>query len=223
MRRSTTLKSDTGRRSSPLGLFVAVTGVSGSGKSTLVNDILYRAAAKEVYGSRAEPGAHTSIKGLDLLDKVIEIDQAPIGRSCAQIRLLTRRCSRTSAIYIPLPESRARGYKPGRFSFNVKGRALRGPSGRRAEADRNEFSPDVYVTQTCVPGRCYNFSETLAVNTKTNPLRICSAMPVEDAASPFAIIPQIRAKLETLTEVGLGYLHLGQPSTTLAGKRSALS
>ena len=200
----------------PLGLFVAVTGVSGSGKSTLVNDILYRAAAKEVYGSRAEPGAHASIKGLDLLDKVIEIDQAPIGRSPrSNPATYTQVFTHIRDLYSKLPESRARGYKPGRFSFNVKGgrcEACQGDGQKRIEMN---FLPDVYVTCDVCRGRRYNH-ETLQVKYKDQSIADLLEMPVEDALSLLENIPQIRAKLETLVEVGLGYLHLGQSSTTLS-------
>jgi len=201
----------------PLGLFVAVTGVSGSGKSTLVNDILYRAAAKEVYGSRAEAGAHTSIDGLDLLDKVIEIDQAPIGRSPrSNPATYTQVFTHIRDLYAKLPESRARGYKPGRFSFNVKGgrcEACQGDGQKRIEMN---FLPDVYVTCDVCRGRRYNH-ETLQVKYKDKSIADLLEMPVEDALSLLENIPQIRAKLETLVEVGLGYLHLGQSSTTLSG------
>jgi len=201
----------------PLGLFVAVTGVSGSGKSTLVNDLLYRAAAKEVYGSRAEPGAHTSIKGLDLLDKVIEIDQAPIGRSPrSNPATYTQVFTHIRDLYAKLPESRARGYKPGRFSFNVKGgrcEACQGDGQKRIEMN---FLPDVYVTCDVCRGRRYNH-ETLQVKYKDQSIADLLEMAVEDALSLLENIPQIRAKLETLVEVGLGYLHLGQSSTTLSG------
>ena len=201
----------------PLGLFVAVTGVSGSGKSTLVNDILYRAAAKEVYGSRAEPGAHASIKGLEQLDKVIEIDQAPIGRSPrSNPATYTQVFTHIRDLYSKLPESRARGYKPGRFSFNVKGgrcEACQGDGQKRIEMN---FLPDVYVTCDVCRGRRYNH-ETLQVKYKDQSIADLLEMPVEDALSLLENIPQIRAKLETLVEVGLGYLHLGQSSTTLSG------
>ena len=214
-RRNTISKTSTW--SFRLGLFVAVTGVSGSGKSTLVNDILYRAAAKEVYGSRAEPGAHTSIEGLDLLDKVIEIDQAPIGRSPrSNPATYTQVFTHIRDLYAKLPESRARGYKPGRFSFNVKGgrcEACQGDGQKRIEMN---FLPDVYVTCDVCRGRRYNH-ETLQVKYKDKSIADLLEMPVEDALSLLENIPQIRAKLETLVEVGLGYLHLGQSSTTLSG------
>ncbi len=201
----------------PLGLFVAVTGVSGSGKSTLVNDILYRAAAKEVYGSRALAGAHASITGLDQLDKVIEIDQAPIGRTPrSNPATYTQVFTHIRDLYSKLPESRARGYKPGRFSFNVKGgrcEACQGDGQKRIEMN---FLPDVYVTCDVCRGRRYNH-ETLQVKYKDKSIADLLEMPVEDALSLLENIPQIRAKLETLVEVGLGYLHLGQSSTTLSG------
>ena len=201
----------------PLGLFIAVTGVSGSGKSTLVNDILYRAAAKEVYGSRAEPGRHGSIVGLDQLDKVIEIDQAPIGRTPrSNPATYTQVFTHIRELYSMLPESRERGYKPGRFSFNVKGgrcEACQGDGQKRIEMN---FLPDVYVTCDVCRGRRYNH-ETLQVKYKNNSIADLLECPVEDALSLLENIPQIRTKLETLVEVGLGYLHLGQSSTTLSG------
>jgi excinuclease ABC subunit A len=201
----------------PLGLFIVVTGVSGSGKSTLVNDVLYRAAAKEVYGSRAEPGAHASITGLDLLDKVIEIDQAPIGRSPrSNPATYTQVFTYIRELYSMLPESRERGYKPGRFSFNVKGgrcEACQGDGQKRIEMN---FLPDVYVTCDVCRGRRYNH-ETLQVKYKNYSIADLLEAPVEEALSLLENIPQIRARLETLVQVGLGYLHLGQSSTTLSG------
>jgi excinuclease ABC subunit A len=201
----------------PLGLFIVVTGVSGSGKSTLVNDVLYRAAAKEVYGSRAEPGAHASITGLDLLDKVIEIDQAPIGRTPrSNPATYTQVFTYIRELYSMLPESRERGYKPGRFSFNVKGgrcEACQGDGQKRIEMN---FLPDVYVTCDVCRGRRYNH-ETLQVKYKNYSIADLLEAPVEEALSLLENIPQIRARLETLVQVGLGYLHLGQSSTTLSG------
>ena len=201
----------------PLGLFVVVTGVSGSGKSTLVNDILYRAAAKEVYGSRAHPGAHVSITGLDQLDKVIEIDQAAIGRTPrSNPATYTQVFTHIRDLFSKLPESRARGYKPGRFSFNVKGgrcEACQGDGQKRIEMN---FLPDVYVTCDVCRGRRYNH-ETLQVKYNGKSIADLLEAPVEDALALLENIPQIRAKLETLVQVGLGYLHLGQSSTTLSG------
>ena len=201
----------------PLGLFIVVTGVSGSGKSTLVNDILYRAAAREVYGSRAEPGAHASITGLDLLDKVIEIDQAAIGRTPrSNPATYTQVFTHIRDLYAKLPESRERGYKPGRFSFNVTGgrcEACQGDGQKRIEMN---FLPDVYVTCDVCRGRRYNH-ETLQVKYKGYSIADLLESPVEDALALLENIPQIKSRLATLVQVGLGYLHLGQSSTTLSG------
>jgi excinuclease ABC subunit A len=201
----------------PLGLFIAVTGVSGSGKSTLVNDILYRAVAKEVYGSRTEPGAHESITGLEEIDKVIEIDQSPIGRTPrSNPATYTQVFTLIRDLYARLPESRERGYKPGRFSFNVKGGRCEACQGDGLKRIEMNFLPDVYVTCDVCRGRRYNH-ETLQVKYKGQSIADLLEMPVEDAFQLLENIPQIKAKLETLVEVGLGYLHLGQSSTTLSG------
>jgi len=201
----------------PLGLFILVTGVSGSGKSTLINDILYRAAAKEVYGSRAEPGAHTSITGLDLIDKVIEIDQSPIGRTPrSNPATYTQVFTPIRDLFAMLPESRQRGYKPGRFSFNVKGGRCEACQGDGLKRIEMNFLPDVYVTCDVCRGRRYNH-ETLQVKYKGKSIADLLEAPVEDALKILENIPQIKAKLETLVRVGLGYLHLGQSSTTLSG------
>jgi excinuclease ABC subunit A len=201
----------------PLGMFIAITGVSGSGKSTLVNDVLYRAAAKEVYGSRAEPGAHASITGLDLLDKVIEIDQAPIGRTPrSNPATYTQVFTHIRELYSMLPESRERGYKPGRFSFNVKGGRCEACQGDGQKRIAMNFLPDVYVTCDVCRGRRYNH-ETLQVKYRDYSIADLLESPVDEALSLLENIPQIRAKLETLVQVGLGYLHLGQSSTTLSG------
>ncbi len=201
----------------PLGTFIVVTGVSGSGKSTLVNDILYRAAAKHVYGSRAEPGAHTSIKGLDNLDKVIEIDQAAIGRSPrSNPATYTQVFSPIRDLFARLPESRARGYKPGRFSFNVKGGRCEACQGDGLKRIEMNFLPDVYVTCDVCRGRRYNH-ETLQVKYKDRSIADLLESSIEDALALLENIPAIQAKLETLVRVGLGYLHLGQSSTTLSG------
>jgi excinuclease ABC subunit A len=201
----------------PLGLFIAVTGVSGSGKSTLVNDILYRAAAKEVYGSRAEPGAHKEIKGLELIDKVIEIDQSPIGRTPrSNPATYTQVFTLIRDWYAKLPESRERGYKPGRFSFNVKGGRCEACQGDGLKRIEMNFLPDVYVTCDVCRRRRYNH-ETLQVKYKGYSIADLLESPIEDALPILENIPQIKVKLETLVEVGLGYLHLGQSSTTLSG------
>ena len=201
----------------PLGLLILITGVSGSGKSTLINDILYRAAAKEVYGSRAEPGAHASITGLDLIDKVIEIDQSPIGRTPrSNPATYTQVFTLIRDLFAKLPESRQRGYKPGRFSFNVKGGRCEACQGDGLKRIEMNFLPDVYVTCDVCRGRRYNH-ETLQVKYKGKSIADLLESPVEDALKILENIPQIKAKLETLVRVGLGYLHLGQSSTTLSG------
>jgi excinuclease ABC subunit A len=201
----------------PLGMFIAITGVSGSGKSTLINDILYRAASKLVYGSRAEPGSHGSITGLDFLDKVIEIDQAPIGRTPrSNPATYTQVFTLIRDLYARLPESRERGYKPGRFSFNVKGGRCEACQGDGLKRIVMNFLPDVYVTCDVCRGRRYNH-ETLQVKYKNYSIADLLEAPVEEALALLENIPQIRAKLDTLVQVGLGYLHLGQSSTTLSG------
>jgi excinuclease ABC subunit A len=201
----------------PLASFVVVTGVSGSGKSTLVNDILYRSLAREIYGSHAEPGAHDSIEGLQFIDKVIEIDQSPIGRTPrSNPATYTGLFSPIRDLYAMLPESRERGYKAGRFSFNVKGgrcEACQGDGLRRIEMN---FLPDVYVTCDVCHGRRYN-SETLQVKYKGKSIADLLESTVEEALPLLENFPQINAKLKTLNDVGLGYIHLGQSSTTLSG------
>ncbi len=201
----------------PLGRFISVTGVSGSGKSTLVNDILYRALKRALYKSRAEAGAHDKILGVRHIDKVIEIDQAPIGRTPrSNPATYTGVFTPIREIFSKLPESRERGYKPGRFSFNVKGgrcEACRGDGSKRIEMS---FLPDVFVTCDVCRGRRYN-QETLQVKYKGYSIADLLEATVEEALGVMEKIPQIRAKLETLVDVGLGYIHLGQPATTLSG------
>ncbi len=201
----------------PLGLFIVITGVSGSGKSTLVNDILYRALSHEIYGSHAEPGAHDSITGLDLIDKVVEIDQSPIGRTPrSNPATYTGVFTPIRDLYAMLPESRERGYKPGRFSFNVKGGRCEACQGDGLKRIEMNFLPDVFVTCDVCRGRRYNH-ETLQVKYKGYSIADLLESTVEDALPVLANIPQIRLKLETLHDVGLGYIHLGQSSTTLSG------
>jgi len=201
----------------PLGLLTVVTGVSGSGKSTLVNDILYRALAHKLYRSMEPPGAHHTVLGIEHIDKIIEIDQAPIGRTPRS------NPATYSGVFAPirelfamLPESRERGYKPGRFSFNVKGgrcEACQGDGLRRIEMN---FLPDVYVTCEVCRGRRYN-SETLAVRFKGHSISDILNLQAVDALKLLENIPQIQQKLATIVEVGLGYVQLGQSATTLSG------
>jgi excinuclease ABC subunit A len=201
----------------PVGVMTVVTGVSGSGKSTLVNDILYRALAKQLYGSREEPGEHTRIRGFENIDKAIRIDQSPIGRTPrSNPATYTGVFAAIRDLFAMLPESRERGYKPGRFSFNVAGgrcEACQGEGQRRIEMN---FLPDVYVQCEVCNGRRYN-QETLAVKFNGHSIADILDLAIEDALPVLADIPQVRQKLETLVEVGLGYIHLGQAATTLSG------
>jgi excinuclease ABC subunit A len=201
----------------PLGLFTVVTGVSGSGKSTLVNDILYRALAQQIYGSRDNPGKFTAVKGMGNIDKVIRIDQAPIGRTPrSNPATYTGLFTPIRDLYAMLPESRERGYKPGRFSFNVKGGRCEACQGDGLKRIEMNFLPDVYVTCDVCRGRRYNH-ETLQVKYKGHSVADLLDATVEEALPLMENIPTIRPKLQTLNDVGLGYIHLGQSSTTLSG------
>ena len=201
----------------PLGCLIVVTGVSGSGKSTLINDILYRSLARELYGSHDTPGEHDSIHGLEHLDKVVEIDQSPIGRTPrSNPATYTGVFTPIRDLYAMLPESRERGYKAGRFSFNVKGGRCEACQGDGLKRIEMNFLPDVYVTCDVCHGRRYN-SETLQVKYKGHSIADLLEATVEDAIPVLENIPQIQAKLKTLHDVGLGYIHLGQSSTTLSG------
>ena len=201
----------------PLGVMTVVTGVSGSGKSTLVNDILYRALAKQLYRSREEPGAHKAISGAEKIDKVIRIDQSPIGRTPrSNPATYTGVFAQIRDLYAMLPESRERGYKAGRFSFNVPGgrcEACQGEGQRRIEMN---FLPDVYVICEVCGGKRYNH-ETLAVKYKGSSIADLLETPVSDALQILENIPQVKQKLQTLVDVGLGYIHLGQSAVTLSG------
>jgi excinuclease ABC subunit A len=201
----------------PLGVLTVVTGVSGSGKSTLVNEILYRSLAREIYGSHDEPGDHDAIEGIELLDKVIRIDQAPIGRTPrSNPATYTGLFTPIRDLYAMLPESRERGYKPGRFSFNVKGGRCEACQGDGLKRIEMNFLPDVYVTCDVCRGRRYN-RETLQVKFKGYSIADLLDATVEESLPLMENLPQIRAKLQTLLDVGLGYVHLGQSSTTLSG------
>ena len=201
----------------PLGLLTVVTGVSGSGKSTLVEDILYYALARHLYGSLNEPGPHRAIEGLEHVDKVIEIDQSPIGRTPrSNPATYTGLFTPLRELYAMLPESRERGYKPGRFSFNVKGGRCEACEGDGMKRIEMNFLPDVYVLCDVCRGARYN-RETLAVKYKGKSIADLLDTTVEEALPLLENIPQINQKLQTLLDVGLGYIKLGQSATTLSG------
>ena len=201
----------------PLGVFCSVTGVSGSGKSTLVNEVLYKAVANRLHRTRQRAGVHRRITGLDQLDKIISVDQSPIGRTprsnpATYIGLFDQ----IRDLFSKTQEARARGYKPGRFSFNVKGgrcEVCRGDGQIKIEM---HFLPDVYVPCEQCHGKRYN-RETLEVRFKGKTISDVLEMPIEEALEFFAHIPKIRRRVETLNDVGLGYMRLGQPATTLSG------
>ncbi len=201
----------------PLGTLILVTGVSGSGKSTLVNDILYRALACSVYNSRLQPGAHDAITGVEHIDKVIEIDQSPIGRTPrSNPATYTGVFTPIRDLFAMLPESRERGYQKGRFSFNVKGGRCEACQGDGLKRIEMNFLPDVYVPCDVCRSRRYN-RETLQVKYKGASIADVLEMTVDDGLALLENIPQIKPKLQTLRDVGLGYIHLGQSSTTLSG------
>jgi excinuclease ABC subunit A len=201
----------------PLGLLTVVTGVSGSGKSTLVEDILYYALAQHLYGSNTEPGPYRSIEGLEHIDKVIEIDQSPIGRTPrSNPATYTGLFTPLRELYAMLPESRERGYKPGRFSFNVKGGRCEACEGDGMKRIEMNFLPDVYVLCDVCRGARYN-RETMAVKYKGKSIADLLDTTVEEAAQLLENIPQINQKIQTLLDVGLGYIKLGQSATTLSG------
>jgi excinuclease ABC subunit A len=201
----------------PLGVFTCVTGVSGSGKSTLVNEILLKAVANKLHRAKQRPGRHKKITGLESLDKIISVDQSPIGRTprsnpATYIGLFDQ----IRELFSKTQEARVRGYKPGRFSFNVKGgrcEVCRGDGQIKIEM---HFLPDVYVPCEQCHGKRYN-KETLEVRFKGKTVADVLDMPVEEALAFFQHIPKIRRRLETLNDVGLGYIRLGQPATTLSG------
>ena len=204
----------------PLGLLTCVTGVSGSGKSTLVVDILYRALAQRLYRSTERAGAHKDIKGLEHIDKVIDIDQSPIGRTPrSNPATYTGVFGPVRDLFTQLPESRMRGYKPGRYSFNVKGGRCEACEGDGLIKIEMHFLPDVYVTCDVCHGSRYN-RETLDIKFKGKSIAEVLAMTVEQAYEFFQNVPAVRSKLQTLLDVGLGYITLGQSATTLSGGES---
>jgi len=201
----------------PLGVLTVITGVSGSGKSTLINDIVYRSLAKEIYGSRDEPGAHDSFGGMENIDKVVRIDQSAIGRTPrSNPATYTGLFAPIRDLFALLPESRERGYKPGRFSFNVKGGRCEACQGDGLKRIEMNFLPDVYVTCDVCRGRRYNH-ETLQVKFRDKSIADLLEMTVEEALPLMENLPHIAPKLKTLNDVGLGYVHLGQSATTLSG------
>ncbi|WP_214414580.1 excinuclease ABC subunit UvrA [Sphaerisporangium fuscum] len=201
----------------PLGVFTAVTGVSGSGKSTLVNDILYSALAKELNGAKTVPGRHSRVTGTDLVDKVVHVDQSPIGRTPrSNPATYTGVFDHVRKLFAQTTEAKIRGYQPGRFSFNVKGGRCEACSGDGTIKIEMNFLPDVYVPCEVCHGARYN-RETLEVHYKGKTISEVLDMPIEEALEFFDAIPAIKRHLKTLNDVGLGYVRLGQPATTLSG------
>jgi excinuclease ABC subunit A len=201
----------------PVGKFVAVTGVSGSGKSTLVNEIVYKALANRLHRMRVKPGDHDSVEGIECFDKVIEIDQSPIGRTPrSNPATYTKLFDHIRDLYSLTPEAKVRGYKPGRFSFNVRGGRCETCKGDGQIKIEMHFLPDVYVPCETCHGRRYN-RETLEVRFKGKSISDVLEMSVEEALKFFAKIPKLRRRLQALHDVGLDYIKLGQPATTLSG------
>ena len=201
----------------PLNKFICVTGVSGSGKSTLVNEVLYKALAQKVSRARTKPGLHDGIEGIEHISKIIEIDQSPIGRTPrSNPATYTGVFDQIRALYSETNEAKARGYKPGRFSFNVKGGRCEACKGDGIVKIEMHFLPDVYVPCEVCHGARYN-RETLQVKFKGKSIADVLDMQVEEALDFFANIPRIQRKLQTIFDVGLGYIRLGQPATTLSG------
>ena len=201
----------------PVGLFTCVTGVSGSGKSTLVNDTLYRAAAKKIYGSLEDPAAHDGIDGLEHYDKVINVDQSPIGRTPrSNPATYTGLFTPIRDLFAQTPQARERGYEPGRFSFNVKGGRCEACEGDGVIKVEMHFLPDVYVACDVCHGKRYN-RETLDIHYRGKSISEVLEMTVEEACEFFSPVPAIAAKVNLLNEVGLGYIRLGQAATTLSG------
>jgi excinuclease ABC subunit A len=201
----------------PLGTFTCVTGVSGSGKSTLVDDILRRALFRKFYGSKETPGAHRALRGFEAIDKVVVIDQAPIGRTPrSNPATYTGMFNHIRDLFAKLPAAKIRGYAPGRFSFNVKGGRCEKCEGDGVLKIEMNFLPPVYVTCEVCGGKRYN-RETLEITYKGKNIADVLAMTVDEAVTFFRAVPQIYDPLLTLAEVGLGYIGLGQAATTLSG------
>ena len=201
----------------PVGLFVCVTGVSGSGKSTLINDTLYRAVARHLYGSSTEPAAFEEIHGLEFFDKVVDVDQSPIGRTPrSNPATYTGLFTPIRELFAGVPESRMRGYGPGRYSFNVKGGRCEACQGDGVIRVEMHFLPDIYVPCDVCKGHRYN-RETLEIQYKHKNIHQVLAMKVEQAHEFFSAVPVVKRKLSTLLDVGLGYITLGQTATTLSG------
>ncbi|HVB42740.1 MAG TPA: excinuclease ABC subunit UvrA [Streptosporangiaceae bacterium] len=201
----------------PLGCFVAVTGVSGSGKSTLVNDILYSALAKELHGTRVVPGRHAKVTGMHQLDKVVHVDQGPIGRTPrSNPATYTGVFDHVRRLFAQTTEAKVRGYQPGRFSFNIKGGRCEACAGDGTIKIEMQFLPDVYVPCEVCHGARYN-TDTLGVHYKGKTIADVLNMPIEEAAEFFEPVPAIHRHLKTLVDVGLGYVRLGQPAPTLSG------
>jgi excinuclease ABC subunit A len=201
----------------PLGVLTTVTGVSGSGKSTLINDILYKALARVLYRAADEPGAHTAIQGIELLDKVIQIDQSPIGRTPrSNPSTYTGLFTFIRELFAMLPDAKARGFRPGRFSFNVKGGRCEACQGDGVIAIEMHFLPNVYVTCEQCKGRRYN-RETLEIRYRGKSIADVLDLTVDQALPLLENFPPIANKLRTLQDVGLGYIELGQSATTLSG------
>ena len=201
----------------PLGVFIGISGVSGSGKSTLINEILVKSVSKELHGSKVTPGAHEKIENLEHIDKIINIDQSPIGRTPrSNPATYTGVFTDIRDVFAQTPESRLRGYKAGRFSFNVKGGRCEDCRGDGIKKIEMHFLPDIYIPCETCKGQRYN-TETLEVKYRSKTIAEILNMTVDEASEFFAAIPSIKNKLKVLGEVGIGYIHLGQPATTLSG------
>jgi excinuclease ABC subunit A len=201
----------------PVGLFVCVTGVSGSGKSTLINDTLAHAVARHLYGSSTEPAPHESIAGVEFFDKIVNVDQSPIGRTPrSNPATYTGLFTPIRELFAGVPAARERGYGPGRFSFNVKGGRCEACQGDGVLKVEMHFLPDIYVSCDVCHGRRYN-RETLEIQYRGRSIHEVLQMTVEQGAEFFSAVPSIARKLRTLLDVGLGYIRLGQSATTLSG------